>query len=188
MGAIKRKAEQGAAPSKKPKGASTDRSAKRRKSDAEQPSPAKSKPESAAPKPSVFKDEEKSFPRGGASVLTPLEHKQIQIKANQDVLFEQSGEKRTGGGDDGFSDMGSEDEEKNAAKSKKKPLLKKSKKSHDSGEKDDTVRAEGLSYKVRQSLRIARVMLTIAETVAWDHHPRPNHRHLPPGYRTRAPE
>jgi rRNA biogenesis protein RRP5 len=188
MGAIKRKAEQGAAPSKKPKGASTDRSAKRRKSDAEQPSPAKSKPESAAPKPSVFKDEEKSFPRGGASVLTPLEHKQIQIKANQDVLFEQSGEKRTGGGDDGFSDMGSEDEEKNAAKSKKKPLFKKSKKSHDSGEKDDTVRAEGLSYKVRQSLRIASVMLTIAETVAWDHHPRPSHRRLPPGHCARAPE
>lgn len=34
--------------------------------------------------------EEPAFPRGGASVLTPLEHKQIQIQANQDVLFEQS--------------------------------------------------------------------------------------------------
>jgi rRNA biogenesis protein RRP5 len=158
MGAIKRKAEQGAAPSKKAKGASTDRSTKRRKSDVEQPSPAKPKPESAAPKPSVFKDEEKSFPRGGASVLTPLEHKQIQIKANQDVLFEQAGIKRTGG-DDGFSDMGSEDEEQAATKSKKKPLTKKIKKSHDGGEKDDSVRAEGLSYKVRQSqsLRIARL-------------------------------
>jgi rRNA biogenesis protein RRP5 len=109
MGAIKRKAE-GNTPSKKEKGASSDRSAKRRKSDvAAEPSPAKSKPESAAPKPSVFKDEEKSFPRGGASVLTPLEHKQIHIKANQDVLFEQStGTKRTGGGgdDDGFSGYG----------------------------------------------------------------------------------
>ncbi|RYN60588.1 rRNA biogenesis protein [Alternaria tenuissima] len=148
MGAIKRKAEQGATPSKKSKSAPADRSTKRRKSDVEQPSPEKSKPERAAPKPSVFKDEEKSFPRGGASVLTPLEHKQIQIKANQDVLFEQAGGvKRTGGGDDGFSDMGSEDDEKAAAKSKKKPLTKKSKKSHDSGEKDDTVRAEGLSYK-----------------------------------------
>ena len=109
--------------------------------------------------------------------MTPLEHKQIQIKANQDVLFEQAGGvqdlhavrprrrllaggvKRTGGGDDGFSDMGSEDDEKAAAKSKKKPLTKKSKKSHDSGEKDDTVRAEGLSYKVcqSQSLRAVRM-------------------------------
>ncbi|KNG52540.1 nucleic acid-binding protein [Stemphylium lycopersici] len=148
MGAIKRKADQGAAPSKKAKGASTDRSAKRRKSDVDQQSPAKPKPESAAPKPSVFKDEEKSFPRGGASVLTPLEHKQIQIKANQDVLFEQSGVKRTGGGDDeGYSDMGSEDDERAAPKSKKKQPFKKSKQSHESGEKEDMVRVEGLSYK-----------------------------------------
>jgi rRNA biogenesis protein RRP5 len=155
MGAIKRKAE-GNTPSKKEKGASSDRSAKRRKSDvAAEPSPAKSKPESAAPKPSVFKDEEKSFPRGGASVLTPLEHKQIHIKANQDVLFEQStGTKRTGGGgdDDGFSDMGSEDGEKAAAKSKKKQA-KKSKKSHEGGEEEEVIRAEGLSYKVCQSQR-----------------------------------
>ncbi|EFQ89360.1 hypothetical protein CFE70_003045 [Pyrenophora teres f. teres 0-1] len=147
MGAIKRKAEQGATPSKKAKSALTDRSAKRRKSDVEQTSPAKPKAESAAPKPSVFKDEEKSFPRGGASVLTPLEHKQISIKANQDVLFEQAGIKRPGGGgDDGFSDMGSEDDEKAAAKSNKK-FPKKSKKTHESGEKDDVVRAKGLSYK-----------------------------------------
>ncbi|EDU48820.1 rRNA biogenesis protein RRP5 [Pyrenophora tritici-repentis Pt-1C-BFP] len=151
MGAIKRKAEQGATPSKKAKSALTDRSAKRRKSDVEQTSPAKPKAESAAPKPSVFKDEEKSFPRGGASVLTPLEHKQISIKANQDVLFEQAGIKRPGGGgDDGFSDMGSEDDEKAAAKSKKK-FPKKSKKSHESGEKDDVVRAKGLSYKQKLS-------------------------------------
>jgi len=147
MGAIKRKAEQGATPSKKAKSAPSDRSAKRRKSDVEQTSPAKAKPESAAPKPSVFKDEEKSFPRGGASVLTPLEHKQISIKANQDVLFEQAGIKRPGGGDDGFSDMGSEDDEKATAKSKKK-FPTKNKRSHESGEKEDVVRAKGLSYKV----------------------------------------
>ena len=148
MGAIKRKAEQGATPSKKAKSTPSDRSAKRRKSDVEQTSPAKAKPESAAPKPSVFKDEEKSFPRGGASVLTPLEHKQISIKANQDVLFEQAGIKRPGGGgDDGFSDMGSEDDEKATAKSKKK-FPTKNKRSHESGEKEDVVRAKGLSYKV----------------------------------------
>ena len=79
--------------------------------------------------------------------MTPLEHKQISIKANQDVLFEQAGIKRPGGGDDGFSDMGSEDDEKAAAKSKKK-FPTKNKKSDESGEKEDVVRAKGLSYKV----------------------------------------
>jgi rRNA biogenesis protein RRP5 len=42
----------------------------------------------------LLRVEEKSFPRGGASVLTPLEHKQVQIKATEDVLFEQSNSKR----------------------------------------------------------------------------------------------
>jgi rRNA biogenesis protein RRP5 len=148
MGAIKRKAEQASTPSKKDKGASTDRNAKRRKSDvAEQPAPAKAKPDITPAPKSVFKDEEKSFPRGGASVLTPLEHKQIQIKANQDVLFEASGAKRTGGGDDGFSDMGSEDDEAAAPKAKKQRPTKKGKKGQDDGEKEDAVRVEGLNYK-----------------------------------------
>ena len=145
MGAIKRKAEQGSTPSKKDKSAPSDRHAKRRKSDVtEQPSPAKPKPEVTAQK-SVFRDEEKAFPRGGASVLTPLEHKQIQIKANQDVLFEQAGIKRSG--DDGFSDMGSEDGEKAAPKLSKKRLTKRGKKTHEDGEKEQVVRVEGLNYK-----------------------------------------
>ena len=146
MAAIKRKADQGSTLSKREKVASSDRSAKRRKSDgAAELAPAKAKPESSAPK-SVFKDEEKSFPRGGASVLTPLEHKQIQIKANQDVLFEQAGVKRSGG--DAFSDMGSDDGEEATPKSSKKKPLKKNKRSQDDGEKEQTIRAEGLSYKV----------------------------------------
>ena len=41
---------------------------------------------------SILRDEERAFPRGGASALTPLEYKQIQIQATRDVLFE---EKRT---------------------------------------------------------------------------------------------
>ncbi|KAI9734485.1 MAG: rRNA biogenesis protein rrp5 [Claussenomyces sp. TS43310] len=36
-------------------------------------------------------EEDTAFPRGGASLLTPLEHKQIQIDATRDVLFEQQG-------------------------------------------------------------------------------------------------
>ncbi|CBX96638.1 hypothetical protein IAQ61_005498 [Plenodomus lingam] len=145
MGAVKRKAEQPSAPAKKEKGASGDRSAKRPKSDATSEHSA-AKPKAEAPK-SVFKDEEKVFPRGGASVLTPLEHKQIQIRANQDVLFEQAGIKRTSGGDDDFSDMGSEDDNEAAKQSAKKKTFKKSKKSQEDGDKEPTIRAEGLSYK-----------------------------------------
>jgi rRNA biogenesis protein RRP5 len=151
MAAIKRKAEQASTPSKKDKGASSDRNAKRRKSDvteqpAPAPAPAKARPEVTAQK-SVFKDEEKSFPRGGASVLTPMEHKQIQIKANQDVLFEQSGGKRTSKGDEGFSDMGSDDGERAARKEPKKRPAKKGKKGIEDGDKEKVVRAEGLNYK-----------------------------------------
>ena len=42
---------------------------------------------------SILDDEERAFPRGGASVLTPLEHRQIQIQATRDVLFEEKGQK-----------------------------------------------------------------------------------------------
>lgn len=44
---------------------------------------------SAPPVISRLKEDEPMFPRGGGSVLSPLEHKQIQIQAKKDVLFEQ---------------------------------------------------------------------------------------------------
>ncbi|KZM27491.1 RNA binding [Ascochyta rabiei] len=155
MAATKRKADAAGAPAKREQRASADRSAKRpRKSDA--PTAAT---ESAPPKASVFQDEEKAFPRGGASVLTPLEHKQIQIRANQDVLFEQTGARRGGRGadDDEFGDMGSDDDDGKAAKAAKKwPANKgnKSKGNRSKGDKskggdehEDAVRPEGLNYK-----------------------------------------
>ncbi|KAI9663440.1 MAG: rRNA biogenesis protein rrp5 [Trizodia sp. TS-e1964] len=46
------------------------------------------------PSTKMIRDEEAAFPRGGASILTPLEHKQIQIEAVQDVLFEHNNLKR----------------------------------------------------------------------------------------------
>jgi rRNA biogenesis protein RRP5 len=152
MAAPKRKAENAATSPKKEAGASTDRSAKRqRKSDAGATNGAKpatlpiAKTEKAAPK-SVFNDGETSFPRGGASVLTPLEHKQIQIKANQDVLFEAAGGKRSKDDED-FSDTGSDVDAENAEKASKKRKSKKSKKTQEVG-KEDVVKVEGLSYKV----------------------------------------
>lgn len=150
MAPIKRKADQAAASAKKEKGASHDRSAKRqRKSDVSTEEIKSTKPpiekSESAPQKSIFKDEERSFPRGGASVLTPLEHKQIQIKATQDVLFEQSGLKR--GGEDGLSDDGSDAGMQEAPKAGKKKKSKKSKKAH-AVEEDKIIRVEGLSYKV----------------------------------------
>jgi rRNA biogenesis protein RRP5 len=149
MGAFKRKADPESAPSKKDKGASGDRSAKRpRKSEsnAEHTTPSKVKPESSTQK-SIFKDEETAFPRGGASVLTPLEHKQIQIKATQDVLFEQAGGIKRGG-DDGLSDQGSDAADEDRKKAAKKRKSKKSKTAQDEEPKEPKVKAEGLTAKV----------------------------------------
>lgn len=47
------------------------------------------KSEKRAPAVSILQQEERAFPRGGASVLTPIERKQIEAQAERDVLFEQ---------------------------------------------------------------------------------------------------
>ncbi|QDS77330.1 hypothetical protein FKW77_004939 [Venturia effusa] len=97
------------------------------------------------PKPSALKSSSKttetSFPRGGASVLTPLEHKQIAIEARQDALFEEAGAKpRSNLSDDEF-----EAEEKDV----KSKSARKRRKTKDAGaEKEDKVaKIEGLSFK-----------------------------------------
>ena len=111
----------------------------------------KHKSSNSTQKLSVLRAEEPAFPRGGASILTPLEHKQIQIQAKQDVLFEQNTGKKK-------SRNNVEDEENDEdnldqisgftkkSKSKLKPRDKKSKKKSDV--QDAAVRIEGLSYKV----------------------------------------
>lgn len=100
--------------------------------------------------PPVIRDEEPSFPRGGASVLTPLERKQIQIQATRDVLFEQSGGKANDAPDGLDSDVGAgSDVEENAAATKKKSRKSRSKKRDAVEEKSRKgVRIEGLSFKV----------------------------------------
>jgi rRNA biogenesis protein RRP5 len=106
---------------------------------------------------SVLRDDEPSFPRGGASVLTPLERKQIQIQANRDVLFEQKAtqkpsQKKPSNEFDDESDNDVEMEDEKAAAPAKKSRKKKSKSKKstdkDSDDKED-VRIEGLSFKVR---------------------------------------
>ncbi|KAK6851789.1 hypothetical protein PG995_011914 [Apiospora arundinis] len=99
-----------------------------------------------APKLSKLKEEEPLFPRGGGSVLTPLEHKQIQVQARQDVLFEQESGK-------------GQKAEKAVKKKKSKSQLKDGKQSKTAADDDDHVRVESLNYKrlIKGSLVLAQV-------------------------------
>ena len=99
------------------------------------------KPITAATKLSKVREEDVAFPRGGASVLTPLEQKQIQIEATQDVLFEQQGAKS--------SRMEVDGEEGNVTATKKPKVRGKGKKGAQPAEvEEQAVKVEGLSYKV----------------------------------------
>jgi rRNA biogenesis protein RRP5 len=96
---------------------------------------------------SAPREEDPAFPRGGASILTPLEHKQIQIDATRDVLFEQNASRNSGGplDDDGKEVNGAS----KAPKKPKKSRVKKGEKTSANAEKEeDEVRIESLSYKV----------------------------------------
>ena len=96
--------------------------------------------------------EEPTFPRGGASVLTPLEHKQIQIQANQDVLFEHSTGKKAPkqGFEDDEDDDGDElpSNERNVTSTLKSKSRSKTK-TRKAGDfvEEKTIKIEGLSYR-----------------------------------------
>ena len=160
MAPIKRKAVADERPLKKAKSGKTeaDEKALIKKGLAKAGKPAKAQEESGERKPlvkSVLSQEERSFPRGGASVLTPIEQKQIEARAERDVLFEQqTGQKPVRGeGDDDF--FGSEDEAADAAaKSKKKG--KKSKQSSGLKIAGSGIKIQSLSYK---SLSVGSVVL-----------------------------
>jgi rRNA biogenesis protein RRP5 len=96
MAATKRKADSNGLPSRPVKQPSTESPSKRQKKDSKSKIDTKPNHDGnrQAPPKSILQKEEKSFPRGGASTLTPIEHRQIQIEATKDVLFEQSGSKR----------------------------------------------------------------------------------------------
>lgn len=113
----------------------------------------KHKPSTYPQKVSILREEEPAFPRGGASILTPLEHKRIQIQAKQDVLFEQSTGKKAAQNE--FEDEENDEDvpdqlcgpiEKSKSKSKSKPRDNKGKKN--GGVEKAALRIEGLSYKV----------------------------------------
>ncbi|KAJ5690552.1 RRNA biogenesis protein RRP5 [Penicillium macrosclerotiorum] len=130
---------------------------KRAKVGAEEPKK-ESKPKETAPKASelsVLRDDEPSFPRGGGSVLTPLERKQIQIQATKDVLFEQKSSRKPAReanndndeDDDEDDEMDMEDADTKTPAKKSRKKKSKGKKSEDKGETEKQVRIEGLSYK-----------------------------------------
>lgn len=111
----------------------------------------------------VLRDDEPSFPRGGGSVLTPLERKQIQIQATKDVLFEQKGAKGStghfaGGDDEDDDDVQMDDADDMTAGAKKSRKRKtKGKKGTEKEDQDkQTVRIEGLNFKVSSELILDR--------------------------------
>ena len=96
------------------------------------------------------KEEEPAFPRGGASILTPLEHKQIQIQAKNDVLFEQKSGKKLHR--DGFEDEKNEErmaeDQDTVTKPKRKNKVRGKKGGTNGTIEEAAVRIEGLSYNV----------------------------------------
>lgn len=113
--------------------------------------PEKKQKSSSTTKVSVLKEEEPAFPRGGASILTPLEHKQIQIQAKSDVLFEQNTGKKAAKNEfeneENDEDMPDQPSAP-SAKAKRKSRSKDKKGGKDGAVEEATVRVEGLSYKV----------------------------------------
>ncbi|KAF4458162.1 hypothetical protein F53441_13 [Fusarium austroafricanum] len=108
--------------------------------------PALKKAETAekAPVVSLLKEEEPMFPRGGASILTPLEQKKIQLEAKADAMRDE--EFNTGG--------------KVQKKKKRKTALKGDKKADKKTEEEEqAVRVESLSFKklVKGSLVLGQV-------------------------------
>ncbi|KAL9125990.1 MAG: hypothetical protein Q9217_004885 [Psora testacea] len=95
--------------------------------------------------------EEPAFPRGGASVLTPLEHKQIQIQAKQDVLFEEITGKKVSrqsfGDEENEEGLLSTEDPKKIRKPRGKKTLRRRKDTNSGTVGERTVRIEGLSYK-----------------------------------------
>ncbi|KAK3623162.1 rRNA biogenesis protein rrp5 [Elasticomyces elasticus] len=88
---------------------------------------------------SVLQAEDRSFPRGGGSVLTPIERKQIRAQADRDVLFEAETGQKAPGLEDEEAQLFSEDEK--PAKVVKKKEFK--------GKKDGKVKVEGSGIKIQ---------------------------------------
>ncbi|KAL8767011.1 MAG: hypothetical protein Q9209_006365 [Squamulea sp. 1 TL-2023] len=110
----------------------------------------KPKPTKPVSGPPALRQEEPSFPRGGASVLTPLEQKQIQVQAKNDVLFEQETGRKAPKND--FVDEEDEPDpisqsELHSSKAKRRSKQKSKLNTPRLDSKEKGIRIEGLSYK-----------------------------------------
>lgn len=142
MGSLKRKeGPNGTSASKSARPATESRPSKRPKAsestkhdDKKGAKPPKSpaKP-AAAPAVTKLKEEEPLFPRGGGSVLTPLEQKQISIQAKKDVLFEEHSAAQKGG---------------DTAARKKRRKSRADETATKSSKDEDAVKIESLNFKV----------------------------------------
>lgn len=104
-----------------------------------------SKASANAPLTSVLSKEQPAFPRGGASLLTPLEKKQINAKAWSDAQKEDGAPTDLFSAGDTLSGSDMEVDSKPAAKSKQKNA--KAGKTKDSAAKPRDTQIVGLSYK-----------------------------------------
>lgn len=138
MSTLKRKDAPGGQPPAK--SAKSDKEARpSKKDDASKGATSSKKPDSGNPRPkagglvSVLKDEEPMFPRGGGSILTPLEQKQIQLEAKADAQQEDEFETAP-----------------KAAKKKRKSQIKSDKKSGNKKQDEEKeVKPESLNFTVR---------------------------------------
>jgi rRNA biogenesis protein RRP5 len=146
MAAEKRKSRDNEAQSLKIKKSKTSDSLKESKPRTKEPVTTKSKTLTADENliSTLRPEEEPAFPRGGASVLTPLEHKQIQIEAEQDVLFGNSDTSRANGRE---PHNGKASQARNKA-GKQKLFAKSSGKKSQPTEDEQKHRIDSLSFKV----------------------------------------
>ncbi|KAI9713131.1 MAG: rRNA biogenesis protein rrp5 [Bogoriella megaspora] len=109
------------------------------------------KPTSKQTQRSLLQDEERAFPRGGANVLTPLEHKQIKIEAERDVLFETSASKENENASGAASGRkrSSHDFDNESAQENRRRKRKRSQSASKTTATDpeDHVKIEGLSFR-----------------------------------------
>jgi rRNA biogenesis protein RRP5 len=119
---------------------------------------------------SVLSQKEKAFPRGGASVLTPLERKQIQIQADRDALFEESGGKKRSLPADVSDDEDGREHEADDDKPKKKRKTRVAERTDKStsAPAESVDRIESLSFRklVPGSLVLGQVSQVTARDVA----------------------
>ena len=121
-------------PEKNAKAAKTDKPNKAKESTTA-PSTSASRPAKSSVL-TLLKDEEPLFPRGGGSVLTPLEQKQIQMKAKADAF------------DEDELDVSAKSKTKKKERNDKRSSKKSDKQTSHPVRGEDSVKVESLNFKV----------------------------------------